>query len=137
MIKISVKKRINVVADKAWRKISAFGGIEDYTPVVKSSIEGKGVGAKRICIMPSNAEIHEELSVMDSDRMHPEYVIKKSPMPVSNYTGIIDIKSVDEHSCEVSWGAEFEIGEVPETEIRPLFEGFFQAAIDGLEKYFN
>ena len=137
MIQIKVTKQINSPANAAWEKIAAFSGIEDYSPIAKSVVEGNGVGAKRTCFMPDNAEIHEFLSLLDHDRMQLEYDMISGPFPIKNYKGKVAVKALSESTCEVSWGSEFELDGASESEIRPLFEGFYAATIDGLEANLN
>jgi hypothetical protein len=132
MIQINVTKRINSPANKVWEKVAEFRGIEEYSPIAKSVVEGNGVGAKRTCYMPDDAEIHESLSLLDHDNMHLEYEMISGPFPIKNYKGKVTVKAVGETTSEVSWGSEFELDGASESEIRPLFEGFYAATIDGL-----
>ncbi len=48
MSKLSIKNKINASADKVFKTLSEFKGVERYTPMVASSaVEGTGPGAKR------------------------------------------------------------------------------------------
>jgi mxaD protein len=137
MIQVAVTKQINSPADKVWEKVASFSGIEDYSPIAKSVVEGNGVGAKRTCYMPDDAEIHEALSLLDHDNMHLEYEMFSGPFPIKNYKGKVTVKPVSDNTSEVTWGSEFELNGASESEIRPLFEGFYAATIDGLEANLN
>ncbi len=134
MVHINVTKQIQSPAGAAWGKIAAFSGIEDYSPIAKSVVEGQGVGAKRTCIMPDNAEIHESLSLLDHERMRLEYEMISGPFPIKNYKGKVAVRALSGSTCEVSWGAEFELDGAGESDIRPIFEGFYTATIEGLEE---
>jgi len=134
MIQVTATKQINSPAIKVWEKVAEFSGIEEYSPIARSIVEGNGVGAKRICYMPDNAEIHESLTLLDHDNMHLEYNIISSPFPIKNYKGKVTVKALSETISEVSWGSEFELDGASESEIRPLFEGFYATTIDGLDK---
>ncbi len=137
MININVTRKINAPASAVWKRIAAFSGIEDYSPIASSDVKGQGPGAKRVCIMPDNAEIHERLSLLDNERMRLEYQMISGPFPIKNYTGKVAVKSLSDSTCEVSWGSEFELDGVSEAKIRPLFEGFYSAIINGLEAIVN
>ncbi|MEQ8365052.1 MAG: SRPBCC family protein [Cyclobacteriaceae bacterium] len=133
MTKVSVSKKINVSAEKAWEKIAAFSGIEDYSPIVKSTVIGIGVGAKRHCIMPDNTEIREELESLNHNIMELRYSILSSPFPIKNYKGLMQVKSLGEQLSEVSWSSEFELNGASESDVKPVFEGFYNASISSLE----
>ncbi len=79
MIQIAVTKQVDSPADKVWEKVASFSGIEDYSPIARSVVKGNGVGAKRTCYMPDDAEIHEALSMVDHDNMHLEYEMFSGP----------------------------------------------------------
>lgn len=44
------------------------------------------------------------------------------------------VKALSETTSEVSWGSESELDGAGESEIRPLFEGFYATTIDGLDR---
>jgi len=135
MTKVNVTKTINVSADSAWNKISSFRGIENFSPIEKSITEGEGVGAKRSCFMPDQSEIKETLTKLDNENMHLEYVILSGPFPITDYVSNVLVKSKGANTCEVSWSSEFNT-EV-EAEMIPLFEGFYNAIMTGLESVIN
>lgn len=135
MTQVSVSKKINVSSEKTWEKIAAFSGIEDFTPILKSTVEGSGVGAKRHCIMPDNTEIREELELLDHDKMELHYSISSSPFPIKNYKGVMQVKTLGENSSEVSWSSEFELNGASESDVKPVFEEFYEVSISNLEDF--
>ena len=137
MTTVSVSKTINVPASAAWEKLSSFREIEKFSPIARSVVEGEGVGAKRSCFMPDDAEITEELTVVDNDKMHLEYVIITGPFPIENYVSTVTVTSMSSDSCEVSWSSEFDVSAEAEGEIVALFDGFYNVIIDSLETLIN
>ncbi len=135
MTKVNVTKTIAVPAGTVWKKISAFEGIEDFSPIARSVVEGRGVGAKRSCFLPDNAEIKERLTKLDDSNMNLEYIILSGPFPLSDYVSNVSVKPVDDSHCEVSWGSQFNTE--AEAEMKSLFEGFYNAIMEGLEKLLN
>lgn len=133
MTRVNVTRTIGVSAKKTWNKLASFEGIEQFSPVAKSITIGQGVGATRSCFLPDDSEIKEVLTKLDSDNMHFEYKITSGPFPVSNYVSNVIVKAVDTSSCEISWSCEFENGEAPEQDMIALFEGFYNAMMEGLE----
>ena len=65
--------------------------------------------------------------------MHIEYIILSGPFPISGYVSNVTVKAVNDHSCEVSWSSKFTVDGVPEVDMITVFEGFYNAIMDGLE----
>ena len=138
MTQVNVTQKINVPASKSWSTISSFEGIENFSPVAKSVKIGDGVGALRSCFLPDNAEIKEELIALDNDNMHLQYIITSGPFPIEGYVSDVVVKKVGENSSEVSWSSKFYVNEgVSESDMIGLFEGFYNAIMEGLEQYLN
>jgi len=135
MINVNVTKSINVPAHAAWEKISAFEGIEHFSPIVSSFVEGKGIGSKRTCYLPDNAKIIEALNKLDNENMHLEYGILSGPFPLTDYISDVKVKSLDDNNCEVSWSSKFNTE--AKSEMKSLFEGFYHAIMEGLESLIN
>ena len=133
MTEVVVTKRINVPASEVWSKLSSFTGIENYSPIARSVVQGEGVGATRTCYMPDDAEIHETLNKLDHESMHLEYQINSGPFPITNYVSTVDVRSLDANDTEVRWGANFEVDSENEAAMRDLFEGFYNIIIESLE----
>lgn len=137
MTEVKVKKTINIPSEKAWKKISSFRGIEEFSPIARSVVQGEGEGATRQCYMPDGAEISELLSKVDSSEMTIQYKITKGPFPISNYLSTVTVESESEETCSVSWGAQFEVEAENEAAMKELFEGFYHVIIDSLENLIN
>ena len=133
MTNVNVTKTINVPAASVWAKLESFRGIEKFSPIARSVAEGEGVGTKRTCYMPDNAEIKEELTKLDNENMQLEYIILSGPFPITDYVSTVKVKAIDENTCEVSWGSTFVVGEAPESDIIGLFDNFYNVIIDSLE----
>ena len=133
MTTVNVTKTINIPAQTAWDKLASFSGIENFSPIERSVVEGKGVGAKRSCFLPDNVEIKEELTKLDNTNMEFEYVILSGPFPISDYVSTVKITSKGEESSQISWTANFVVGEAPVEQMEELFTGFYHAIIDSLE----
>ena len=134
MSEVVVSKAIQVPALKAWGKLSSFRGIEEISPIEKSVAEGHGAGATRICYMPDGAAIYETLNRVDEEKKEFEYEINKGPFPVTRYVSTVKVAEINENSCKVTWGCEFDSAPEVEEEMSKLFEGFYHIIIDSLEK---
>ncbi|MFY0651493.1 MAG: SRPBCC family protein [Cyclobacteriaceae bacterium] len=133
MTEVKVTKTINAPAAPVWAKIAAFSGIEDFSPIERSVVEGDGEGAKRTCYMPDGAEINETLLKLDNDAMELEYDIVSGPFPFTNYIGKVKVASKGNNSSEVSWGSTFEEQEGTKAAMEELLGGFYHTMIDQLE----
>lgn len=136
MTKVNVTKEIKVDAQSAWSKLSAFKGIENFSPIARSVTEGEGIGMKRSCYLPDNAEIKETLDKVDHENMEMQYSIQSGPFPISGYVSDVAVKSVDDAKCEISWSANFEVNDgAPVEEMENLFKGFYVTIIESLESF--
>ena len=134
MTKVNVTKSINVSAADAWTKLSAFSGIENFSPIARSIVEGEGVGAKRSCFLPDDAEIKETLDKVNNSTMDLQYSIQSGPFPITGYVSDVSVKSVSEGQCEISWSAQFSVNEgAPVEDMEGLFTGFYNTMIESLE----
>ena len=134
MANVNVTKSINVSANDAWEKLAAFGGIEHFSPIEKSILEGQGPGAKRTCIMPDGAEINEVLNKLDNENMHLEYEILSGPFPMTDYISDVNVKALDADNCEITWSSNYNPAEGAEEQMKEILNGFYHTMIDGLEK---
>ena len=137
MTEVKVTKSINVPAAKAWEKIASFRGIENFSPIERSVVDGEGAGATRTCYMPDGAAISEVLSEVDADNMQIQYKITDGPFPITGYLSTVKVTVIDSSSCNISWGAQFEVSSENEGEMKELFQGFYNVIIDSLEGLIN
>ena len=135
MTTVKITKTINVPAKIVWQKVKDFDDIDKLSSIVNTcSVEGSGVGAKRVCGL-DQGEIIETLTNLDEENLSLSYSIDNDdvPLPVSNYLGTCSIKALSDRKCEVSWSASFTPKGVEEAEVIPMLEGIFSELIDGLE----
>ncbi len=137
MTNVQVTKSIKVPAKDAWSKLAAFGGIEEFSPIERSVLEGEGEGAKRTCYLPDGAAINEILSKLDHENMHLEYKILSGPFPITDYTSDIRIQSTMDGNCEINWSCNFNTDPAKEPDMKNLFTGFYNTIIDSLEAIIN
>jgi hypothetical protein len=137
MANVSVTKSINVSANDAWSKLSSFRGIEHFSPIERSVTVGEGQGATRSCYMPDGAEIKEVLSQVNNVQMNFEYKILSGPFPITNYVSNVEVKSLDNENCSVSWSCTYDVDPEGEVQMNTVFDGFYHTMIDGLETLIN
>ena len=139
MTEVTTKDTINAPVDIIWKALSSFSDVEKYIPlVIRSTVEGSGVGAKRTCIIPNQSggeeEIQEEMKSLDNDARTFSYSIISSPLPVENYLSTVKVQDLGNEKCEVEWSSTFEPKGMAEEEVVKMIEGVYLAVIDGLKK---
>ncbi len=134
MTNVTVSKSIEASAQDVWSKLAAFSGIEHFSPIAKSVVEGQGAGAKRTCTLPDGAEINEVLDRLDNENMELEYRILTGPFPITDYVSTINVKAIDANSAEVTWGCNFNVEQDAEEKMKGVFDGFYHTMIDSLEQ---
>ena len=134
MTEVIVTKSVNIPAEAAWKTLSSFRGIENFSPIERSITEGEGAGAKRTCYMPDGATIYETLDLVNTAEMEFQYSITEGPFPVTNYVSTVKISPISANQCKISWGCEFESSEEVRQDMIQLFEGFYNIIIDSLEQ---
>ncbi len=133
--KVNVTKQINVPSAKVWDAISAIDGLDRWFPIIKTcTVEGTGVGAKRVCGLGDGAEMHERIEEINHDAKRFRYAITDSPLPISNHMGTVEISDADDGGSVVSWTAEFDVVAEARDEIVSMLNGAFSDGISGLEK---
>ncbi len=142
MTNVVVKDTINAAADEIWKTLSSFRDVEKYIPLVKSStVEGSGVGAKRICIIQNESggegKIEEELKSFDNYAKSFSYSITSSPMTIENYISTVKLKDLGNGRCEVEWSSTFEPKGMPEEEVAKMINDIYVTALNGLKKLHN
>ena len=131
----SVRGIIDIPPGPAWEMLSAFKGIEEFSPIAKCQVEGEGEGAKRTCIMPDGTAIKERLIRVDHQLMELAYEMLESPLPVTHYKAFVHVTPEGTGSCEVHYSSTYLIKEELEEEVMLQLRGVYTEIIYGLERY--
>ena len=135
MTQVTVTKEFDVNADAIWAVVRQFDKMDQFLPslVTSCTVEGSGLGAKRIC-GTENGDILETLTLLDDDRMTMEYTIDNddAPLPLSDYTGGARVESLGADKARFSWSGTFEAKGLPENEVSQILEGAYGAILDNI-----
>ncbi len=133
--KVNVTAVIDVADDKVWSAISAIGGLDRWFPIIATcEVQGKGVGATRICGLENGAKLLEKVEEIDDSARRFRYTIAESPLPVSNYHATVEIEKVASGKTSVSWTAQYEVDDGHRQEMKGMLSSAFTEGIKGLEK---
>jgi hypothetical protein len=127
--KLHVEKTliINATAQQVWAFAGEWTGIDNLAPAVITSIlsNGSEIGSFRIINLKGGGVIEEEM--VDKSATNYSYIIKKSPLPVSNYRSTIGVKDLGDGTSEFSWKSSFMADGVSDVQaikiITELYEG--------------
>lgn len=129
MTTVNVTESVAAPAADVWRIISDFGGLEPNDLIAGCTLEGEGVGAVRTIALQGGGEIVERLDSHDDDKLSFGYtIINDSPLPVKNYSAVVEV-SGDGAGSKVSWTGNFAANGAPESDVVKLVEGIYQGGI--------
>lgn len=127
--KLHVEKTliINATAQQVWAFAGKWTGIDNLAPTVITHISSNGneVGSFRMINLKGGGVIEEEM--VNKSATSYSYIIKKSPLPVSNYKSTIGVKDLGDGTSEFSWKSSFMADGVSDADaikiITELYEG--------------
>lgn len=135
----SVVERIDipVPADVVWETVGDFGAIDEYVPpITNADLSGDGVGAERTLTLEDGGQIVERLEGHDDAAHTLRYSIVDAPLPVTNYEGTMSVEALDDASCEVTWGSEFDVVDASE-EVTATLTKLYAAGLEGLKEQYT
>lgn len=137
---IEEKLRVRVSASKLWEILDDFGGIEKYSPTIKTSpIIGdktSGVGAKRENFFHNGSSMIEEIVEYDDGHRYTMELTEHG-MPIKSMIAEMKVESIDAESAEVSMALDFVVKGGPFgwvlgfVMIRPLMRAIFRKQLAG------
>ena len=135
MAEVKVTRVIDVRAADVWNAVRAIGGLDRWFPVIaKCRVEGRGVGATRVCELANGVTLHERVEQIDDAAKVFKYSITESPLPIRNYLGTVQVRDAAGGKTEVTWSARFDVGDAQREEMVGMLNGAFADGIQGLEK---
>jgi len=134
MAQAEASKTIGVPADRVWKTVRAFSGLERYfTMFAGSTTEGSGVGATRTLTLPEGGRFLERLESLDDASRTLTYAALESPLPIENYLGTVTVEDAGGGRARVTWSARFDVAPAQESAMVEMLSGAYASGIDGLE----
>ncbi|CAI0641498.1 unnamed protein product [Colletotrichum noveboracense] len=99
-----VVRVIEAPVSEVWAIISAFGSERLWFPgVVKSSLDGFGIGAVRTLTFDNGTVVHERLEVADPETHTIRYLILDGVPNTTNPRGTLRLTGIEGDKTEFSW----------------------------------
>jgi hypothetical protein len=126
--------KINEINGKVWDTVSSFRNAEKYYPIIsKSSVEGEGVGAKRICdvsIGKQEFQIQESILSLDSVNQLLVVSLDDGPIQMRGIKTKFSVKDLGDNKAEL-----FISTDVSNPDAGVMMKSIFEMIGDGLKKF--
>lgn len=129
-------KIVDIPIEQVWSLASSFGSLKAWMPSIKwSTLEGDGVGAVRT-LMSMAGVAKERLEILDQKNHVISYrILDPIPLPAKGGYGTWRLESLGEEKTKITWTADAEeVDDEGVAFIKPLYQGFMQDSLAGLEK---
>jgi len=141
--KLSRSIMINAPAENVWTTLKAFSGNEKFNPLVtSSSLEGEGVGCKRVCYVTldggnTESKTVEILTSLNEDDRTMAYRVLSAPN--TPFEGLVNNVSVRQSEsadrCTVEFTGSFEAeNENSKAEMNKVLQDAYGGILNGLKK---
>ena len=135
MSQARVVRSIHARAQEVWKTLRNFNRVEKFLPAVAScTVEGSGVGARRVCTLQDGSKVHERLVTLDEKDSVLRYSVTQSHLPFQSYLGMIRVRDLGAGECEVEWSSTFEAVGMSKAQVTAMIEFMYSQNIEGLEK---
>lgn len=135
MKQVSITKSVDVSAEKVWNILRTGTNLDKWIPFISAcKLEGKGVGAKRVCTTADGKILKETILLVDeSSRTFKYRIDEQDVLPTKNYIGTVSVTE-NMGKTEVMWVADFEMTiEAAWPEVEKGLTNLLTGAISGLE----
>ena len=127
-------QRKQATPDEVWSLIGDFGG--GWHPLIaRISLTGTGIGQLRTIETLDGQNIVERLEMIDDAKRFFRYT-NIAGMPVSHYTGMLDVKPKDS-GCVVEWRAQFLANRQSDHAVKSLVSTLLNSGLESLKSRFE
>ena len=137
--KLSVEKTliVNATAQKVWAFAGKWTGIDNLAPAVITNIlsNGSEIGSFRILKLKDGGVIKEVM--VDKSSTSYSYIIKKSPLPLSNYKSTIGVKDLGDGTSEFTWKSSFMADGVSDADAIKIITELYEGGLEVLKNKYS
>ena len=135
MGQVSVKVNIPAAADKVWKTLRDFGGMDKWAPGIASlSLSGAGVGAVRTLTYQDGSRVVERLESRQDGARTLSYTILESTLPVEGYVASLTVRDLGAGGSDVEWFSTFGAKGATEQDVSRMLEVSYRKALSALQK---
>lgn len=133
MTRVEESAKLYIPAARVWEVIGDFGAIDRWHPSVLGCTEDwEGTQKRRRLDVGEDEPVVERLDEADDAAMRQAYTFVSGPLPVRDYTAVLQVHADDGNSCTVSWTGAFEpAGVDPDTAVETI-RGLYRKGLDHL-----
>ena len=106
MGEVTVSRSLERDPAEVWALLANFGETGWIPMADKVTLEGDGVGMRRLLHMEGSEPIIEQLDAIDHDQHVLTYSIENNPLPTSEYRAVCTV-SADGDGTRVEWVVSF------------------------------
>lgn len=137
MAEVKVTGLIPASAKEVWALVGDFSALDRFVEAVdRCTVEGEGPGAVRTLTLQDGGQVQEKLDTLDNEQHILTYSIIESPMPIQNYTGIMQVREAENGKSEFIWASSFDAEDEMEDEMLETLEGLYSLGVEGLKNRF-
>lgn len=133
-MQISQSIQINDAAEKIWKTLRSFNGVEKYFTIVSSSeVNGNGIGAKRIChvnLGSQEFEMCEILQSLDDQNYLLSVKLLDGPIQLRGMNFNYEVKKSDDGKSDLIISTDVE-----NPDAGSMAKSFFGLIGQGLKKF--
>lgn len=127
---------IDADAEKVWRVIGDFCGIEDWHPAIEKCELDKKDPTMRTLTLKGGGTIVEKQTARDDKKMSYSYAIVESPLPVANYKSTIKVAKSGA-GAKVTWTGSYKAKGASAADAKKAIDGIYEAGLEGIAKGAN
>jgi hypothetical protein len=123
MGEVTVSRNLERDPAEVWALLANFGETQWIPMADKVTLEGEGVGMRRLLHMEGAEPIIEQLDAIDHDQRVLTYSIENNPLPTSSYQAVCSV-AADGDGTLIEWVVTFEpIGD--EGDVAAMISGVY------------
>ncbi|NNL85198.1 MAG: SRPBCC family protein [Myxococcales bacterium] len=134
-----LERTVNKPRSEVFGALNDFGGIGRLVPQICKNVDlaGKGIGAKRTIELNPDSGLEgvvvERVEVAYDERVFSYSIIGENPLPVKDYTAVVELEDAGSGQCRVRYGSNWVPDGMDAGELKTMFETLYGQILDGIE----
>jgi Polyketide cyclase / dehydrase and lipid transport len=136
----TLSRSVDVHATPAavWSVIGPFCAIKDWHPAIGTCAEKAGSAPTRTLVTKDGTATFEETQTARSDVGHRySYIFNSSPLPVTNYTSVLQVTAKDRDTSTVTWSSRYTPDRGKELDASNALSGIYETGLGAIKTRFD